>query len=1048
MRYEIYVDGDNNSKGKLLHDSRSSDTKTKVENCILNLEDSKAGSLNFDIDPEHPYYNSINRVTSYVDFYQNEEEIWSGRVMQEEIDFNNVRIIYCEGELSYLNDTCQPQMEYKDSSPQGIVQKLLDVHNQRVDDRRKFYLKANGASFPPNVFDDITFTTQYSKTLDSIQNLMSKYNWHVHVEKAVENGVRKRFLVFTEQSTFETNTSQVIEFGKNLVDYTGSFDMSEIATAIIPLGQKISSAGQTLMGDVIPWDAEGYDGFYGENQYYSYNQEDGIQVHTLDGSGDVPHDESARGYCIGDIDIPRSMWSTAQEKKYLYFTGRSDGGKVIWFFRQRDNQHSSFPILGMKTANNSVVTTDSLEEKVEIPVMEDVPEGVALRFHTSGLITGITLRVNAQKEVDQVFDEYTTVESVNNDSVYVIAQSINLFKPGLIPGNVNQTTGAVELSTERYVIEEPIDISAGTYTISWLTKRSSHEVDIYFYTKDDQGNLTYQSSESLYNNTTTYTFTIANDRTARFVFKRRDYSAMANDDIYDIQLEKSNVAHPYESPLTPLDTYGWFERQVTWDDTQDPQTLLDRAVTYLKSGQFDKMVINIKAYDLSMMIRNIDAIKLGQAIRVTSKPHGLDRFFDVTKISINVSNWQQTIYTLGYEQDFTLTASTNQINDALTSLISGDTHNALIAEMKLNAVAQIIGAMNGTVTTLLNDNNKPIAHFYSQSSPSTVYWSQFTAADCQIPCLLLNYEGIGFFANGIGTQTNRTPPTITLVNGSGQIVANAIAAGTMLADRIRGGTLDLVGYTDEVGQDRYAKITVSSKNPNTPGTTQWWDYEKRWTTQEVNPYPEGTSDYADYESRRQYQTDHYRLDSTPGAESIYIYDGSTTWTDSGSGATSKPHWILIDDACIIGGDFYQDDPNNSGQFNHYSETGAIWPNFSWGDNYSYIASPDLTGVCIAAAGAIGFASQAILVSEQAIGDTYLPSGTHGYRSRTPMLNSFYVGRTNHSVTLCNVVTPHTTTVSVMGGDGQPFDLTYVDSVSVDRYKLDFVHGIFVDEGNA
>lgn len=1022
MRYEIYVDGDNNSRGKLLHDSASSETMTKVENCVLTLEDSKAGSLNFDIDPEHPYYNAIGRVTSYIDVYENSDWLWSGRVMQEEIDINNLRIVYCEGELAYLNDTCQPQMEYKDSNPKEVMQKMLDVHNQRVDDKRKFYLKANHASFPSNVFDDITFTTQYSKTLDSIQDLMSKYGWHVHVERGVEEGVRKRFLVFTEGASWVTNTTQTIEFGKNLIDYTGSFDMSEIATAIIPLGQKISSAGQTLMGDVIPWDAEGYDGFYGENQYYSYSQEDGIQVHTLDGSGDVTHDESARGYCIGDIDIPRSMWSTAQEKKYLYFTGRSDGGKVMWFFRQRDNQHSSFPILGMKTANNSVVTTDSLEEKVEIPVMEDVPEGVSLRFHTSGLITGITLRVNAQKEVDQVFDEYTTVESVNNGSVYVVAQSINLFKPGLVPGNVNQTTGAIELSTERYVVEEPIDISAGTYTISWLTKRSSHEVDICFYTKDDQGNLTYQSSESLYNNTTAYTFTISNDRTARFVFKRRDYSTMTDDDIYDIQLEKSNVAHPYESPLTPLDTYGWFERQVTWDDTQDPQTLYDRAVTYLKSGQFDKMTITVRAYDLAMMGYNVDTIRLGQSIRVTSKPHGLDRFFDVTKVPINISNWQQTTYTLGSEQDFSLTASTNQINDTLTSLISGDTHNALIAEMKLQAVAQLIGAMNGAVTTILNDDNRPVAHFYSETPPSTVYWSKFTTADCRIPCLMLNYNGIGFFANGIGTETDPTDPTITLVNESGQIVANAIAAGTMLADRIRGGTLDLVGYTDETQQQRYAKIRIPKPE---------------------NPYTPGSQDYADYENRWWNHDSYFLLDSTPGTEEFMIYDGNTKWQDAATQTSSKPHWMTIKDACVIGGDYYQD---NDGHFTRYSETGAIWPNFSWGA-YDQQQGQDLCGPCIAAVGAIGFASQRILVSAEEIGNH---EGQHSYTpSQGEIPNTskgwFKECLTNEHMRLCNGITPHTDSITFKDGDGNDVTINYVSSIDANMYELSFFHGFFIGE---
>lgn len=980
MRYEIYVDGDNNQKGKLLHDSRSSDIKLKVENCILNLEDSKAGSLNFDIDPEHPYYSTIQRVKSYIDFYQDGEEIWSGRVMSEDVDFNRMRILYCEGELAYLNDTCQPQTEYKDAQPSAIMQKLLDVHNQRVDDRRKFWLKANGESFPQITYDVITFTTQYTKTLDAIQNLMEKYKWHVHIEKAVESGVRKRFLVFTEKSTYETNTTQVIEFGKNLVEYTGSFDMSEIATVIIPLGQKISSAGQTLIGDKIEFTETFND------QYFDSNGES----HSVDDSGTHKYDETARGYMIGQIqDLPQSMWSTIEKTHYLYFTGRNDKGHAMCFFRNRADSS----IHNMKAASNSVVSTESIEEKIAIPILEP-GEGVKLDFYCSGFMSGLTMRVNNQKEVDQVFDEFTTVESVNNGSVYVTAQSINLFKPSLVSGDVDRATGEVLVSHERFLNEEPIDIRAGTYTLSCLTRRSSHEVDIFFYEKDSQGNLTFLSNETSNNNTLSHTFTIQNDRTIRIVFKRRDYTPMEADDVFDIQLEESNVAHTYESPLSPLDIYGWFERQVTWDDTTDPQVLYDRAVTYLKSGQFDKMTITIKAYDLTLMGYNVDAIKLGQSIRVTSKPHGLDRFFDVTKIAINVSDWDQTIYTLGYNEDYTLTGSSNQINDTLTSLISGETHDALIAEMKLQAVAQILGGLNGGVTTLLSDDNRQVAHFYSEMPPSTVYWSQFTAADKQLSCLLLDYRGIGFFANGIGDFEHPNSPTITLVNQTGQIVANAIAAGTMLADRIRGGILELTDYQTDQGT-RPATIKIAC--PTNSDTDQWHHNPLLLINKDVE---------------------------------FQLYDGDTSWPNS------KGRWIYMQDACIIGGDDWE--PQGQGTGWVHSTAGAIWPNFSWGqqswwkeETRQWVTYVDATGVVISGLAGIGIDAPFVLVRNDGLANIEPQTGQHQSDS-------------GWNVALNNTNLSHVSSISVDYDDildGNGNTVRVVTDVRVNSGSLRVVNGL-------
>lgn len=1283
MRYEIFIDGTDTDDGLLLHDSRSSELEAHVTNAILSLEDSKAGSLNFEIDPEHPYYNSINRLTSYIDIYQTDSLpssraiIWSGRVLQEEIDFNRIRVLYCEGELAYLNDTCQPQMEYKDSDPKGIMQAMLDVHNQRVDDKRKFYLKPNNASFPSLTIDPITFTTQYGKSLDAITELANKYKWHIHIERAMVDGHRTRYLVFTENATYETNTTQTIQFGENLIDYTGSFDLSEMATVLIPLGQKTSSAGQTLIGDLMDW-SQHYD-----NQYFDENG-DSVQ--------------NAPGYHIGEVIIPEELYSTVDKPKYVYFTGRNDQGHAMYLFRDRN-----FRILAMKTANNSRVATDCVEEKIQVPIIEagDGP----LTMYVSGFDYGLTMRVNAQKDVDQVFDEYTTVESVNDGSVYVMAESINLFKSELIPGSISHAAGVPILSTSQYRNAEPIDIQPGTYTQSSMSNKSSHEIDIFFYDKENYGGtglnvgadtriqagsgdlvrtpidpstgtyeadpsnkvlvtdkymeipygpcliytegatygslkarmylyvkeendtytyrsiesayVNYQSpimvqcrgtnnnmvaiaggttialpaipygydkwhvkiefystvdnveqdlpdnavtkgyiihgytrlgvnittgefevvqdsvltannmlkvgkgpltinrlwrcaesgnyykvkvyfykkvidpdtavetityddqtsaefnqtdhyvneeitipyngyirvtfvtwnqsttngtnldrlgfcnadsntgyelhylpNESLYNKTLYFTFTVQNERLIYIVYKRRDLTDMTADDVSHIQLEKSDVPHTYESPKTPLDIYGWFERQVTWDDTTDPQVLKDRAVTYLKSGQFDKMTITIKAYDLALMNVNAESIKLGQTVRVTSKPHGLDRYFDVTKMEVNLSNWTQTTYTLGYEQDFTLTGSSNQINETLTSLISGESHNALINEMRLTAAAQILGANGGGVTTILNDDNRPVATMYSETPPSTPYLSKMTAADKGTRCIFVNYEGMAFYERGFGDwPDNPNPPTITLVNGSGQIVANAIAAGTMLADRIRGGVLQLDGYDvieDETTVHKYANIVIPAPDV-VPSGMDPAKFRDRW-----------------------FEAKAFEISSTPNDEYLWIYDGTTNWTDVTTGSDSKPRWIKIVDACIVGGDRWK--PGGEGTPWVYNETTAIWPNFSWGPKWDWT---DAVGPCICGTSAVGICAPNIVVSTQGMKDN--PGGYSPTGGEHPNIGSFRQAASNQGMEFVNdfELDVSTDTITIEGQTK-----TVVTGVSIrnkSRFAAEFVNGFYMGD---
>ena len=83
----------------------------------------------------------------------------------------------------------------------------------------------------------------------------------------------------------------------------------------------------------------------------------------------------------------------------------------------------------------------------------------------------------------------------------------------------------------------------------------------------------------------------------------------------------------------------------------------------------------------------------------------------------------------------------------------------------------------------------------------------------EVRCLIINTEGIAFYGAGLGS-----PSTITLVNGLGEIVANSILAGTMVAERIVGGTLHLgLGPGEEQSadaQDESGKLYAHCKDPD------------------------------------------------------------------------------------------------------------------------------------------------------------------------------------------------------------------------------------------
>ena len=88
----------------------------KAINPTLNLVDNAAGSLSITLPPGNDGYNTLNRLSSEIVVYNDGKELWSGRILSEDRDFNNNRILTCEGELAYLQDSIQPQKKFEEGT--------------------------------------------------------------------------------------------------------------------------------------------------------------------------------------------------------------------------------------------------------------------------------------------------------------------------------------------------------------------------------------------------------------------------------------------------------------------------------------------------------------------------------------------------------------------------------------------------------------------------------------------------------------------------------------------------------------------------------------------------------------------------------------------------------------------------------------------------------------------------------------------------------------------------------------------------------------------
>lgn len=209
------------------------DEKAVLISSTLDLELNTAGTLSFICPPENPYYEKIYNRKSIVSVYRDEREIFIGEVREQTKDLRGNKKVQCVGLLSYLADSIQPQMEYHDQTLYQLLSKFLEIHNEKVDERKRIKLGRVTVTDPN---DSLYRYTNYETTLEAIMTKMvEKLGGYLKLRREGTH----LLLDYLRLEEMGKDTGQCIEFGLNLLDYTEDLSAEDVATAIIPLGKEI-----------------------------------------------------------------------------------------------------------------------------------------------------------------------------------------------------------------------------------------------------------------------------------------------------------------------------------------------------------------------------------------------------------------------------------------------------------------------------------------------------------------------------------------------------------------------------------------------------------------------------------------------------------------------------------------------------------------------------------------------------------------------------------------------------------------------------------------
>lgn len=226
----VYVDG------ATVYDSRLEDYALLALQATTGLN--KGGTAELTMPPGHPAYNGFTSFRSIVEIYRNSELLFRGRALYPTDDFYNRRAITCEGERCFLRDAVMRPYLYE-TDPASIFTDLISIYNAQVEAEKQFQV---GTITVTDANDYIRLESESAEQVsDTLDKLVERCGGYV-VFTTNTSGQR----VINWYESLGYRSSQVIEFGENLLDFSRTQNNTDLATRIVPYGAKDTESGERI----------------------------------------------------------------------------------------------------------------------------------------------------------------------------------------------------------------------------------------------------------------------------------------------------------------------------------------------------------------------------------------------------------------------------------------------------------------------------------------------------------------------------------------------------------------------------------------------------------------------------------------------------------------------------------------------------------------------------------------------------------------------------------------------------------------------------------
>ena len=223
-----------------IYDQSQMDTLS-VNGPKCTLELNNPGSLSFTLMPDHPLFNTLEPLSSFVQVLDDGEEIFYGKIKsRSEPKITGQVSFTCEGAIGFLQDSeVPPDAKNSSGGTQSRKMKAKDFftwciqkHNEDVDDFRRKLTVGNITASKKEEQADYSITS-YTQTKSAIEsNILNVYGGFLKIRSA--NHGRVHYIDWVQD--YGDLNPQTVAIGENVVDQTNEIDATSMFTVLRPVG--------------------------------------------------------------------------------------------------------------------------------------------------------------------------------------------------------------------------------------------------------------------------------------------------------------------------------------------------------------------------------------------------------------------------------------------------------------------------------------------------------------------------------------------------------------------------------------------------------------------------------------------------------------------------------------------------------------------------------------------------------------------------------------------------------------------------------------------